>query len=174
MSVNLSVRQFASPTLIDDIAGVLDKTGLNPELLELEITESVMMRNPETAAELLEQLRKLGVGLAIDDFGTGYSSLSYLKRFPFTTVKIDRSFVKDLSQDRDAEALTDGIVTLAHGLRMKVVAEGVETVEQLNYLRSHGCDEIQGYWLCKPVTADDVCAFMARHLRTLFAAPVAA
>jgi len=174
MSVNLSVRQFASPTLIDDIAGVLDKTGLNPELLELEITESVMMRNPETAAELLEQLRKLGVGLAIDDFGTGYSSLSYLKRFPFTTVKIDRSFVKDLSQDRDADALTDGIVTLAHGLRMKVVAEGVETVEQLNYLRSHGCDEIQGYWLCKPVTADDVCAFMARHLRTLFAAPVAA
>jgi len=89
-------------------------------------------------------------------------------------VKIDRSFVNDLSQDTDSQALADGIVTLAHGLRMKVVAEGVETAEQLAYLRAHGCDEIQGYWLCKPMPAEDVCAFMARHLRTQFAVPVAA
>jgi EAL domain-containing protein (putative c-di-GMP-specific phosphodiesterase class I) len=174
MSVNLSPRQLTSPSLIDDIAGVIHDTGLNPELLELEITESAMMQSPEAAAALLTQIRNMGVGLAIDDFGTGYSSLSYLKRFPLTTVKIDRSFVNDLSHDADAQALTDGIVTLAHGLRMKVVAEGVETAEQLAYLRAHGCDEIQGYWLCKPVPAEDVCRFMSRHLRNLFAAPVAA
>jgi diguanylate cyclase (GGDEF)-like protein len=174
MSVNLSTRQLTSPTLVDDIAEVINDSGLNPALLELEITESAMMTNPEQAATILQQIRDLGVGLAIDDFGTGYSSLSYLKRFPLSTVKIDRSFVNDLSQDHDAQALIDGIVTLSHGLRMKVVAEGVETAEQLAYLRSHDCDEIQGYWLCKPVPAEDVCKFMARHLRNIFAAPVAA
>jgi len=174
MSVNLSTRQLTSHSLIADIAEALDSSGLNPALLELEITESAMMTNPEQAATILQQIRDLGVGLAIDDFGTGYSSLSYLKRFPLSTVKIDRSFVNDLSQDHDAQALIDGIVTLSHGLRMKVVAEGVETAEQLAYLRSHDCDEIQGYWLCKPVPAEDVCKFMARHLRNMFAAPVAA
>jgi diguanylate cyclase (GGDEF)-like protein len=174
MSVNLSPRQLSSPTLLDDIDEVLNRSGLNPELLELEITEGAMMNNPDQAAALLRDIRAKGVGLAIDDFGTGYSSLSYLKRFPLTTVKIDRSFVNDLSQDRDAEALSDGIVTLAHGLRMKVVAEGVETAEQLAYLRAHGCDEIQGFWLCKPLPAQALCDFMARHLRTQFAAPVAA
>ena len=174
MSVNLSVRQFSSRTLVEDIAAALHDSGLNPNLLELEITESVMMTNPDSAAALLQRIRDLGVGLAIDDFGTGYSSLSYLRRFPLTTVKIDRSFVKDLASNPDAPALTAGIVTLAHGLRMKVVAEGVETIEQLNCLRDNGCDEIQGFWLCKPVPPDDVCAFMARHLRHQFAAPVAA
>jgi len=174
MSVNLAPRQLTSPTLIADIAETLNNTGLNPALLELEITESAMMNNPEQAAAMLQEIRDLGVGLAIDDFGTGYSSLSYLKRFPLSTVKIDRSFVNDLSQDRDAQALIDGIVKLSHGLRMKVVAEGVETPEQLAYLRAHDCDEIQGYWLCKPVPAEEVCTFMARHLRNQFAAPVAA
>ncbi|HMC16101.1 MAG TPA: bifunctional diguanylate cyclase/phosphodiesterase, partial [Albitalea sp.] len=174
MSVNLSPRQLSSTSLIDDIDEVLNATGLSPALLELEITETAVMKNPEQAAILLQQIRDMGVGLAIDDFGTGYSSLSYLRRFPLTTVKIDRSFVKDLSRDRDAEALTDGIVTLAHGLRMRVVAEGVETEEQLAYLRAHQCDEIQGYWLCKPMPAEDVCKFMARHLRNQFAAPAAA
>ena len=174
MSVNLSPRQLSSPTLIADIDEALSRSGLNPELLELEITESAVMKNPEQAAALLQEIRDRGVGLAIDDFGTGYSSLSYLKRFPLTTVKIDRSFVHDLSHDHDAQALSDGIVTLAHGLRMKVVAEGVETAEQLEYLQAHGCDEIQGYWLCKPVPAEEVCAFMARHLRAQFAAPAAA
>jgi EAL domain-containing protein (putative c-di-GMP-specific phosphodiesterase class I) len=153
MSVNLSPRQLSSPELIADINDALNASGFDPALLELEITESAVMKNPEAAAALLRQIRAMGVGLAIDDFGTGYSSLSYLKRFPLTTVKIDRSFVKDLSLDRDAEALTDGIVTLAHGLRMRVVAEGVETPEQVAYLQANGCDEIQGYWLCKPVPA---------------------
>ncbi|CAN7498677.1 EAL domain-containing protein [Variovorax paradoxus] len=174
MSVNLSPRQFESRTLIADIQAVLEASGLEPSLLELEITEGAVMANPEHAAKLLRAIRDMGVGLAIDDFGTGYSSLSYLKHFPLSTVKIDRSFINDLSQDADARALIDGIITLAHGLRMKVVAEGIETTAQLDYLRSHGCDEAQGYWLCKPVPSDEVRNFMARHLRHQFAPSEAA
>ncbi|WP_369648397.1 MULTISPECIES: EAL domain-containing protein [unclassified Variovorax] len=174
MSVNLSPRQFGSRTLIADIQAVLEASGLEPSLLELEITEGAVMANPERAAKLLRTIRDMGVGLAIDDFGTGYSSLSYLKHFPLSTVKIDRSFINDLSQDADARALIDGIITLAHGLRMKVVAEGIETTAQLDYLRSHGCDEAQGYWLCKPVPADEARNFMARHLRNQFAPSEAA
>jgi diguanylate cyclase (GGDEF)-like protein len=173
MSVNLSPRQLGSLTLLDDIGRILKDTGLDPSLLELEITESAMMKNPEHAALLFQQIRDMGIGLAIDDFGTGYSSLSYLRRFPLTVVKIDRSFINDLSHNADAQALTDGIITLAHGLRMKVVAEGVETEAQLAHLRIRGCDEIQGYWLCKPMPAEEVCKFMARHLSKSFA-PVAA
>ncbi|MDQ8023984.1 MAG: GGDEF domain-containing phosphodiesterase, partial [Moraxellaceae bacterium] len=173
-SVNLSPRQFESRTLVADVKAILESSGLDPSLLELEITESAMMANPEHAAKLLRTIRDMGVGLAIDDFGTGYSSLSYLKHFPLSTVKIDRSFINDLSQDADARALIDGIITLAHGLRMKVVAEGVETSVQFNYLHSHGCDEAQGYWLCKPVPADEARDFMARHLRNQFVLSVAA
>jgi diguanylate cyclase (GGDEF)-like protein len=172
MSVNLSTRQLNGARLIADITEILDATGLDPSLLELEITESSMMRNPDHASALLHQLRAKGVTLAIDDFGTGYSSLSYLKRFPLSTVKIDRSFIKDLSHDRDAQALTDAIITLAHGLRMRVVAEGVETAEQLACLQERGCDEMQGYWLCKPIPADDVREFIARSLRKLFVSTV--
>lgn len=174
MSVNLSPRQFESRTLITDIRSVLENSGLDPSLLELEITEGAVMANPERATQLLRTIREMGVGLAIDDFGTGYSSLSYLKHFPLSTVKIDRSFINDLSQDADARALIDGIITLAHGLRMKVVAEGIETTAQFDYLRSRGCDEAQGYWLCKPVPADEVRNFMARHLRNQFAPTVTA
>lgn len=174
MSVNLSPRQFQSHTLVADLQAILAASGLEPSLLELEITEGAMMENPEHAAKLLQTIRDMGVNLAIDDFGTGYSSLSYLKHFPLSTVKIDRSFINDLSQNADTRALIDGIITLAHGLRMKVVAEGVETAAQLDYLRIRGCDEIQGYWLCKPVSADVACDFMARHLFNQFASPVAA
>jgi diguanylate cyclase (GGDEF)-like protein len=174
MSVNLSPRQLGSATLVSDIEGILKASGMEPSLLELEITEGAMMLNPEHAATVLRALRDIGVKLAIDDFGTGYSSLSYLKRFPLSTVKIDRSFINDLSQDANAQALIDGIITLAHGLRMKVVAEGVETQAQLDHLRIRGCDEIQGYWLCKPVPADEAHKFMARRLRNPFASPKAA
>ncbi|MDQ0074443.1 diguanylate cyclase (GGDEF)-like protein [Variovorax boronicumulans] len=172
--VNLSPRQFESRTLIADIRAVLEASGMEPSLLELEITEGAVMADPEHAAKLLWMIRDMGVGLALDDFGTGYSSLSYLKNFPLSTIKIDRSFVNDLSQDADARALIDGIITLAHGLRMKVVAEGVETTAQLDYLRSRGCDEVQGYWLCKPVSADEARDFMAHRLPNQFAPPVAA
>jgi diguanylate cyclase (GGDEF)-like protein len=174
MSVNLSPRQFESRTLIADIRAVLEASGLEPSLLELEITEGAVMADPEHAVKLLRRIRDMGVGLALDDFGTGYSSLSYLKHFPLSTIKIDRSFINDLSQDADARALIDGIITLAHGLRMKVVAEGVETTAQLDYLRSRGCDEAQGYWLCKPMSADETRDFMAHHLRNQFAPPVTA
>jgi diguanylate cyclase (GGDEF)-like protein len=174
MSVNLSPRQLGSRGIINDIRGILDSTGLEPELLELEITEGAMMKNPEHAAKLLEDVRAMGVGLAIDDFGTGYSSLSYLRRFPLSTVKIDRAFINDVPENADAQALVDSIITLAHGLRMKVVAEGVETMVQLDHLRSRGCDEIQGFLLCKPLPRDELCKFVLRHISTPFASPIAA
>jgi EAL domain-containing protein (putative c-di-GMP-specific phosphodiesterase class I) len=133
-----------------------------------------MMKNPEHAVKLLEDIRAVGVGLAIDDFGTGYSSLSYLRRFPLSTVKIDRAFINDVSENADAQALVDSIITLAHGLRMKVVAEGVETMVQLDHLRSRGCDEIQGFLLCKPLPRDELCKFVLRHISAPFASPIAA
>jgi diguanylate cyclase (GGDEF)-like protein/PAS domain S-box-containing protein len=174
MSVNVSPRQLNSRSIINEIRGILDSTGLEPELLELEITEGAMMKNPEHAVKLLEDIRAMGVGLAIDDFGTGYSSLSYLRRFPLSTVKIDRAFINDVSENADAQALVDSIITLAHGLRMKVVAEGVETMVQLDHLRSRGCDEIQGFLLCKPLPRDELCKFVLRHISTPFASPIAA
>jgi diguanylate cyclase (GGDEF)-like protein/PAS domain S-box-containing protein len=174
MSVNVSPRQLNSRSIINEIRTILDSTGLEPELLELEITEGAMMKNPEHAVKLLEDVRAMGVGLAIDDFGTGYSSLSYLRRFPLSTVKIDRAFINDVSENADAQALVDSIITLAHGLRMKVVAEGVETMVQLDHLRSRGCDEIQGFLLCKPLPRDELCKFVLRHISTPFASPIAA
>ena len=174
VSVNLSARQLDRPQLAEEVAEVLALARLDPGQLELEITESGVMRNPTQAAARLQELRDLGVSLAIDDFGTGYSSLSYLRTFPLSTLKIDRSFVMDLPADEDAAALTAGIIGLAHRLRMKVVAEGVETLEQLGYLRANGCDEIQGYYLSKPISADDMSRFLQRDLRNLVSPTVAA
>ncbi|WKB52200.1 bifunctional diguanylate cyclase/phosphodiesterase [Eleftheria terrae] len=174
VSVNLSPRQLNSPQLPSEVAQILAESGLDASLLELEITESGVMHNPVRAAALLQEVREMGVSLAIDDFGTGYSSLSYLQRFPLSTLKIDRSFIKDLPGDTDAAALTAGIVSLAQSLRMRVVAEGVETVEQVGFLRSNGCDLIQGYYLSKPISAAEMGAFLARDLRNLIGPSVAA
>jgi len=174
VSVNLSARQLDRPELAAEVAQVIAAARLDPRLLELEITESGVMRNPAQAAARLQELRDLGVSLAIDDFGTGYSSLSYLRTFPLSTLKIDRSFVMDLPADEDAAALTAGIIGLAHRLRMKVVAEGVETLEQLGYLRANGCDEIQGYYLSKPISAEEMSRFLERDLRNLVSPTVAA
>jgi len=174
VSVNLSARQLDRQRLAEEVAEVLADARLDPARLELEITESGVMRNPAQAGARLRELRDLGVSLAIDDFGTGYSSLSYLRSFPLCTLKIDGSFIKDLPADEDAAALTAGIIALAHRLRMKVVAEGVETLEQLGYLRANGCDEIQGYYLSKPITADEMGRFLARDLRNLVTPTVAA
>lgn len=173
VSVNLSSRQLNRPRLVEEVAQILAQSGLEPAMLELEITESGVMRNPTRAAAQLRELRDLGVSLAIDDFGTGYSSLSYLQRFPLGTLKIDRSFIKDLPGDEDAAALTAGIIGLAQRLRMKVVAEGVETLEQLGFLRTNHCDQIQGYYLSKPITAGEMSRFLARDVRNLVS-PVAA
>ena len=174
VSVNLAARQLDRPRLAEEVAGVIANAGLEPSQIEIEITESGVMRNPTQAAVRLRALRELGMSLAIDDFGTGYSSLSYLRTFPLGTLKIDRSFIKDLPADEDAANLTAGIIALAHRLRMKVVAEGVETLEQVGYLRVHRCDEIQGYYISRPISADEMGHFLERDLRNLVSPTVAA
>ena len=153
MSVNLSARQFAQPDLVASVAKVLTETGLNPNLFEIELTESLVMTDVERAIETLDSLHRLGVFLSIDDFGTGYSSLSYLKRFPIDILKIDQSFVRDISDDPDDAAIVVSIISLAHSLRMSVIAEGVETRGQLEYLQAHDCDQLQGYYFSRPVPA---------------------
>ncbi len=154
IAVNLSARQFNDPQLPKVVARALKETGLPPRLLELEITESTAMQQTDVTLRTLKRLKALGVSIAIDDFGTGYSSLSYLRRFPVDKVKIDRSFVSELPQDRDQGAIVAAIVALAHALQIQVVAEGVETEAQRAFLRSCGCDFIQGYLVGKPADAD--------------------
>ena len=152
LSVNLSARQFQKD-LGDMVALVLEETGLEAKYLELELTESMLMHNPEKAVIMLDALDKMGVRLSIDDFGTGYSSLSYLKRFPIDTLKVDRSFVRDIPSDADDMLITSGIISLAHSLGIQVVAEGVETAAQLSFLRTQNCDVMQGYYFSKPLPA---------------------
>ncbi len=155
INVNLSGKQFAHPGLTDQIIQTLQMTGLDPRALKVEITESVVMENVEATAGMLERLRALGVELSIDDFGTGYSSLSYLHRLPIDTLKIDRSFVSRIGENNDNKEVVRTIVMLAHILGKGVVAEGVETKEQLQHLRELKCDSAQGYLFSKPVDPDD-------------------
>ena len=159
IGVNLSARQFQSDTLHQQVLDALTSSALDPSALELELTESMLMENPEAAAALLHQLATLGVRMAIDDFGTGYSSLAYLKRFPVTRLKIDRSFVRDLSSDPNDAAIVQAVVAMAGSLGMEVIAEGVETIEQLRYLEAHGCFAIQGYFFGRPKLAVEHDAF---------------
>ena len=163
VAVNLSARQFAQKTLLSDIAKTIAQSGLTPDCIELEITESLVMTNPEHATETLHKLKTMGISLSIDDFGTGYSSLAYLKRFPIDCIKIDRSFIKDIPTEADDMAITRGVIALGHSLRLKVVAEGVETVEQQDFLRSNDCDEMQGYLFSKPLPAEEVTALLKGH-----------
>ncbi len=155
VAVNLSARQFGAPDLLADITGVLESTALDPACLEIELTESLFMSDVTQAVEVLHGMKSLGVNLSIDDFGTGYSSLSYLSRFPIDVLKIDRSFVSDISRDASDAAIVASIIALAHNLKLSVIAEGVETIEQLDYLRRHGCDEMQGYYFSRPLAAGD-------------------
>jgi diguanylate cyclase (GGDEF)-like protein/PAS domain S-box-containing protein len=164
VAVNLSARQFARDDLAASVMRVLRETGLDPHLLELEITESTVMHNADRAAGVLQQLKELGVRVAIDDFGTGYSSLSYLKRFPISSVKIDRSFILDLPDDKDDAAITRAVIAMAHSLRLRVIAEGVETAEQYRFLQEHECDEMQGYYFSKPVDAQSLTRLLAGRL----------
>ncbi|WP_455219684.1 putative bifunctional diguanylate cyclase/phosphodiesterase, partial [Kaarinaea lacus] len=156
MSVNISAVQFRNAKLIDTVARVLEETGLEPRYLELELTESMFISNTEAAIDSMNLLKDLGVSLSIDDFGSGYSSLSYLKRFPVDYLKIDRSFIKDIEINRKDAAITSAIAGLAHSLNMRIVAEGVESEGQLNYLKSQGCQELQGYLFSRPVPAAEV------------------
>ena len=156
VAVNLSARQFADTMLLAKLTRIIHASGLDPSLLELEITESVVMSNAEGAVSVLEKLKSIGVQIAIDDFGTGYSSLAYLKRFPIDILKVDRSFIRDIPADSGDMKITRAIIAMAHSLRLKVVAEGVETAAQLQFLRSQCCDAVQGYFLYRPLRDDEL------------------
>ncbi len=164
VAVNLSARQFGSPDLLADITSVLAQTGLDAACLEIELTESLFMSDVTQSVEVLHGMKSLGVNLSIDDFGTGYSSLSYLSRFPVDVLKIDRSFVSDISRDASDAAIVASIIALAHNLKMSVIAEGVETAEQLDYLRRHGCNEMQGYYFSKPLAAAEFEELLRQHI----------
>jgi diguanylate cyclase (GGDEF)-like protein/PAS domain S-box-containing protein len=155
MSVNLSNRQFGQKDLVDAIVGILKTVDTDPRYLELEITESMIMQDPDKAIAALRELKDRGIAVSIDDFGTGYSSLNYLRRLPLDCLKIDRSFIANIIANPDDAAITTAVVAMAHSLKLKVVAEGVETEEQLAYLRGLGCDEAQGYLFSRPVPADE-------------------
>lgn len=166
VSVNISARQFQRPDLFSTIANALRETKLPAERLELELTESLLMQNPEAAIANMKRLSDMGVQLSIDDFGTGYSSLSYLKRFPIDRLKIDRSFVSGIPKDTNDIAIATAIIAMAHKLDLNVVAEGVETADQLAYLRNHDCDVIQGYFFSPPLPNDEYMA-LVKARRTL-------
>ena len=151
LSVNFSARQFQQPTFITDVSQILKETNLDPRWLELELTESSIMKDPEEAIEKLHELKLMGIQVAIDDFGTGYSSLNYLKRFPIDTLKIDKSFVSDVCKDPHDTSIVRAIINLGHALDLNVIAEGVETREQLQYLAALECDLVQGFLFSKPL-----------------------
>src|SRR5690606_22644444 len=169
MGVNLSPRQFKDPRLLRDISDVLAQTGMAPELLELEITESVVMHDVDRAVKKLMAIKEMGVRLAIDDFGTGYSSLAQLKRFPIDTLKVDRSFIREIPKHLEEEAISDAISAMGRTLGVTVVAEGVENAEQQRFLRRRGCHEMQGFYFGRPshpdVLADLLQAGLSRRGR---------
>lgn len=167
VSVNLSSRQFAQADLIDRLAQILRETTLDASHLELEITESLLMEDVEGAIVILKALKDMGVHLAIDDFGTGYSSLNYLKRFPIDRLKIDQSFVRDITTDPGDAAIAQAVISLAHSLRLKVTAEGVESKTQLSFLKTRSCDEAQGYYFGRPIPAEEM-AILLQQWETLY------
>lgn len=159
VAVNLSAKQF-SENIAPTVKRILTDTGLDPKLLELELTESVSMEDPENTFEILRTLKDMGIQLAIDDFGTGYSNLNYLKRFPLDKLKLDQSFVRDLNSDPDDLSISRAVIAMAHNLRLKVIAEGVEAEGQLALLAQHGCDEMQGYFFSRPVEANAIASLL--------------
>jgi len=165
VTVNLSGNQFRQKNLAETIDKVLYNTGLDPQYLELELTESIIMQGEETTITMLNKLKAMGIRLSIDDFGTGYSSLSYLKRFPLDTIKVDRSFVRDITTDPDDAAITVAIIALGHSLNLKVIAEGVETEKQLAFLSKQKCDEMQGYLFSPPVPAEVITQMLQERKR---------
>ena len=164
VAVNLSARQFQQHDLVDTVSRILKETGLAPEWLELEITESTAMQNADYTNVLLRGLKEMEIRISLDDFGTGYSSLSYLKRFTIDTLKIDQSFVRDLTSDPNDAAIANAVIVLAHSLKVKVIAEGVETPEQEEFLRAHQCDAYQGYLFSNPVPAPLLESLIRKHL----------
>ncbi len=165
MSINFSVHQFRQQNVVGTIKKVTKETGIDPHRLELEITESVLVKDKGVAASTLNELKEMGVQVSIDDFGTGYSSLSYLRQLPISKLKIDQSFVRDLTIHPDNDAIVTATIALAHSLGMKTVAEGVETKGQLEFLRALKCDEIQGYLFSKPLPAEEATKLLAEGRR---------
>jgi EAL domain-containing protein (putative c-di-GMP-specific phosphodiesterase class I) len=156
MSVNITSRQFAQPELVAEIGLILEQAKLDPRSLQLEITETITMGDPERAEEVFAELKALGVRLSIDDFGTGYSSLSRLQRFPVDSLKIDRAFISNMDSDPESREIVRIIIMLAHNLGMKVVAEGTETEEQINHLKQLDCEMAQGYFFSRPVDHETI------------------
>jgi EAL domain-containing protein (putative c-di-GMP-specific phosphodiesterase class I) len=165
MAVNLSPRQFADDNLLHDIDDALSACGMSPTLLQLEVTESMVMQNVSRAVKILDAIRSRGIRLAIDDFGTGYSSMSLMKQFPIDTIKIDRSFVCNLADDCEDQAIAQAIIRMGKALGMTIVAEGVETAEQETFLRDHACDEMQGFLFSKPVVPEQLADLLRPSLR---------
>jgi EAL domain-containing protein (putative c-di-GMP-specific phosphodiesterase class I) len=164
MAVNLSPRQLLDEFLIEDVKKALDDSGMAPHLLELEITESMVMHNPARMIAVLVKIKDLGVRLAIDDFGTGYSSLAQIKHFPIDTLKVDRSFIRNIPLDAEDKAITEAIIAMGKTLSLTVVAEGVETVEQMDFLKDHSCDEMQGYYFSKPIVPEQFAELLRKNV----------
>jgi EAL domain-containing protein (putative c-di-GMP-specific phosphodiesterase class I) len=154
MAVNVSAVQFRDEHFLESILAALSESGLDPVFLELELTESVLMKQPELAVSILQNLRKKGVAVSVDDFGTGYSSLSYLKKLPLDILKIDQSFIHQLDENPDDAAIAIAIISMGQSLNLRTIAEGVESPEDFAFLKAHGCDEVQGFYFSRPVPAE--------------------
>jgi EAL domain-containing protein (putative c-di-GMP-specific phosphodiesterase class I) len=163
LSVNLTQKQFLDDHLASDVSAILAETGFDPALLELEISETTLMANVDRTLRILEALRACGVRVALDDFGSGYTTLASLEQFPLATLKIDRSFIRQLVQATEGESLADAVIAMGKALSVTVVAQGVETREQLEYLREHECDEVQGFYFNAPLSGDELPAVWHRH-----------
>jgi diguanylate cyclase (GGDEF)-like protein len=164
MAVNLSLQQLTDSNLLEDIGAALRDSGMTPNLLELEITESMVMHNPARIIATLSKVKKMGVRLAIDDFGTGYSSLSQMKHFPIDTLKVDRSFIRNIPQDIEDIAITEAIIAMGKTLSLTVIAEGVETQEQMDFLEGHACDQMQGFYFSRPIAPDQFADLLRDHV----------
>jgi len=162
VAVNVSAVQFRQESFRASLRAVLQETGLSPQYLELELTESLLLRNEDVTLSVLKEIKEMGLKLAIDDFGIGYSSFSYLRHFSVDRLKVDKSFVNDVIVDADDAAITTAIISMAKNLHLRVIAEGVETEEQLAFLRRHGCDEIQGYYFSPPVSPEQIASLLRR------------
>jgi len=163
VGVNVSHRQFVSPAIVDDVERILEETGLGPQSLRLEVTETAAMQSAVKTIETMARLRAMGVLIHMDDFGTGYSSLSQLQRMPLDALKIDREFVKEMNHDETSRSIVDSIIALAHTMSLRVIAEGVETVEQAARLAGAGCDYLQGYHFGRPMPAAEVALLVERR-----------
>src|SRR5450432_1491033 len=165
IAVNVSAMEFRDEKFAGGLFAILEKTGLDPHALELELTESVLMKHAESSSAVLETLRLRGIKVALDDFGTGYSSLSYLRNFPIDALKIDQSFVAQIAADRDEASIVIAVISMARSLKLRVVAEGVETLEQLAFLQAHECDEAQGYYFSRPVGPQEFAELLRTGIR---------